>query len=673
MPSLYPHLLSPLDLGFTTLKNRVLMGSIHTGLEEEKDGTTRLARFYAERARGQVGLIVSGGIAPNRAGWVAPFSSKLTNSKEMKKHSVITDAVHSEDGKIILQILHAGRYGYHPLAVAPSRLKSPISPFTPWALSGSGVRRTIRDFVRCAKLAQEAGYDGVEVMGSEGYLINEFIAARTNKRTDQWGGNYEQRIRFPLAIVREIRESVGTNFIIIYRLSMLDLVEGGSSWDEIVLLGQKITEAGASIINTGIGWHEARIPTIATRVPRASFTFVTHKLRTSIRIPLITSNRINTPELAESVLAQGHADMVSMARPFLADADFVLKAMTKRSDEINTCIACNQACLDHVFVKKVASCLVNPRACHESSLVIRPAKHVKRVAVVGAGPAGMSCAVTCAQRGHKVVLFEKAAEIGGQFNLAKQIPGKEEFDETIRYFRKQLALHDVTVQLNHEVQIDDLQGFDQIMIATGVVPYHPNIPGLEHPKVLSYLDVLRKHKPVGKKVAILGAGGIGIDTAEFLLRDEQAPSLDPQVFLAEWGVDRQLEHRGGLLEKAVKPPQRVRELTIFQRSPGKIGKHLGKTTAWIHRLALKHQGVQVVSGVTYEKFDDKGLHYTHAGQKQVLAVDNLILCTGQRPLRTLANQLDRRIPFSVIGGAEEARELDAKRAIEQGVTQGAQI
>ncbi len=673
MSSLYPHLLAPLDLGFTQLKNRVLMGSMHTGLEEEKDGITRLARFYAERARGQVGLIVTGGIAPNRAGWVTPFSSKLTNTKEMKHHRIITDAVHTEGGKIAMQILHAGRYAFHPFAVGPSRLKAPITPFTPWALTGFGVRRTIKDFVNCASLAKEAGYDGVEIMGSEGYLINQFIAARTNKRKDRWGGSYENRMRFPIEIVRQIRESVGTNFILIYRLSMLDLVEGGSSWEEVVQLAQRIVEAGASIINTGIGWHEARIPTIATRVPRAAFTFVTKKLREHISIPLITSNRINTPEVAEGILATGCADMVSMARPFLADPDFVVKAMSKRSHEINTCIGCNQACLDHVFQRKIASCLVNPRACHETTLLIQPAKHVKRVAVVGAGPAGMACALTCAQRGHKVTLFDKGSDLGGQFNLAKQIPGKEEFHETLRYFRNQLALQDVTIHLNHEVNANELKGFDHVVIATGVQPYTPEIPGIKHPKVLSYVDVLRKHKTVGKRVAVLGGGGIGIDTTEFLLRDEREASLNSDAFLAEWGVDQSLSHRGGLLDKTKTSAHPQHEITIFYRSAGKIGRSLGKTTSWIPRISLKKHGVRMIDAVTYDKFDDAGLHYTREGQQHVLAVDTLILCTGQRPLRTLMDQLDASIPRTLIGGADEARELDAKRAINQGVREGAKI
>lgn len=667
MSVLYPKLLSPLDLGFTTLKNRVLMGSMHTGLEEEKGGIKRLAEFYAERARGQVGLIVTGGIAPNRAGWVAPFSAKLTNTKEMLKHRTITEAVHKEGGKIAMQILHAGRYGYHPLAVAPSRIKAPISPFTPWKLTRWGVQNTIRDFARCAKLAHEAGYDGIEIMGSEGYLINQFIAPRTNKRKDIWGGSFEKRIRFPLEILKTIREEVGKTFIIIYRLSMLDLVEGGSSWEEVVELGKEVEKAGANIINTGIGWHEARIPTIATMVPRGAFTFVTKKLKESLDIPLITSNRINTPELAEEILSRGDADMISMARPFLADPHFVLKAMEKRSQEINTCIACNQACLDHVFKKKLASCLVNPKACFESIRTVPRADSVKHIAVVGGGPAGLSAALTCAERGYKVTLFEKTESLGGQFNLAKQIPGKEEFEETIRYFKTQLELHDVDIRYKTQAQSEDLLHYHHVILATGVIPFTPKIPGLDHPKVLSYLDILQHHKPLGKRIVIMGTGGIGVDTAEFILGSSNRSSLDANAFLKEWGVDRNLENRGGLLETSETAPKLKKEIFLMQRRPGKIGTGLGKTTSWIHRMSLKKHQVKVLNEVTYQKFDDEGLHYSRKGKDYILQADNLIICAGQRPSNRLAEELQGKIRFSVIGGAEEAKELDAKRAILQGL------
>lgn len=645
------------------------MGSMHTGLEERKHGFERLAEFYAERARGQVGLIVTGGIAPNIAGWGLPFAAKLANKHEVKRHRLITDAVHAEDGQIVMQILHTGRYAYHPFAVAPSRLKAPISPFTPWPLPGFMVEKTIADFARCARLAQEAGYDGVEIMGSEGYLINQFIVARTNKRKDRWGGSYENRIRFPIEIVRRVKEAVGKRFIIIYRLSMLDLVENGSSWEEIVSLGKKIAEAGATIINTGIGWHEARIPTIATRVPRAAFTFITKKLRQELSLPLITSNRINTPEIAEQVLAEGCADMVSLARPLLADADFVSKAMTNRSDEINTCIACNQACLDHVFRNKAVSCLVNPRAAHETLLTVSPVKTRRRIAVVGSGPAGLACAVTCAQRGHQVTLFEKDKQVGGQFNLAKKIPGKEEFQETIRYFSRQLELHDVDLRLNTEATKEILESFDIIVLASGVRPYAPAIPGIEDPKVLSYLDVLRERKEVGQRVVIIGGGGIGVDTVEFLLAD---PHPLPSEYYDEWGIDTSLQHRGGLLPKDTRKLQVKREIFLLQRSPGKTGKNLGKTTGWIHRLSFKKHGVKVFDAVTYEKIDNDGLHFTQKGKKQTLAVDNIVVCAGQRSERKLLEEVPAA-KVHLIGGADQAGELDAKRAIDQGVRLGLQL
>lgn len=664
----YPHLLAPLDLGFTTLKNRVLMGSMHTGLEEEKNGFEKMAIYFAERARGGVGLIVTGGIAPNRAGWVAPFSAKLSNKREMRRHRVITEAVHQEEGKICLQILHAGRYGYHPLAVAPSRLKAPISPFKPWKLSRRGIERTIRAFVRTAKLAKEAGYDGVEVMGSEGYLINQFIVSKTNKRTDQWGGPYENRIRFPIEIVRRIREAVGPDFIIIYRLSMLDLVHDGSSWEEVEILAERIEAAGATIINTGIGWHEARVPTIATMVPRGGFSWVTKRLMGKVSIPLITTNRINTPEKAEGIIAEGHADMVSMARPFLADADFVRKAMEDRADEINTCIACNQACLDHVFKQKTASCLVNPRACHETSLNYTPTPQPKKLAVVGAGPAGLAFATVAAKRGHEVHLYEAADKIGGQFNMAKRIPGKEEFYETLRYFERQIELHGVHLHLNARVSAEDLngQGFDEVALATGVLPRHIQLPGIDHPKVLSYVDVLRHRKPVGEKVAIIGAGGIGFDVSEFLSSEVgEEPQPQPvEAFLEEWGVDPTYQNAGALTKAQPEPPNR--KIYLMQRSKGKPGAGLGKTTGWIHRQSLRKKQVEMMSEVQYQRIDDEGFHILHRGEERLLDVDHIIVCAGQVPLRELQGPLEQNgIKVHLIGGADEARELDAKRAISQ--------
>lgn len=665
----YPRLFQPLDLGFTQLKNRVLMGSMHTGLEEAGDGFEKMAAFYAERARGGVGLIVTGGIAPNRAGWVAPFSAKLTNRRECRRHRQITTAVHAEGGKICLQILHAGRYGYHPLAVAPSAIKSPITPFRPWALTGRGVERTIEAFVRCARLAQEAGYDGVEVMGSEGYLINQFIVRRTNKRKDRWGGDYENRIRFPLEIVRRIRLAVGPEFIIIYRLSMLDLVEEGSTWDEVVQLALEMEKAGANIINTGIGWHEARVPTIATMVPRGGFRWVTKKLMGEVSIPLVATNRINTPELAEEILADGSADMVSMARPFLADPEFVRKAAQGRSEEINTCIACNQACLDHVFQQKRASCLVNPRACFETELRLSVATDVKKIAVVGAGPAGLAFAVTAAQRGHKVVLYEAEREIGGQFNLARKIPGKEEFNETLRYFRVQLERQGVELRVNTRATVELLteEDFDAIVVATGIIPRKVNIPGVDHAKVMGYLDVLKSEKAVGRRVAIIGAGGIGFDVAEFLLHPSNAELKGRQAiatFMKEWGVDQNYENRGGLLEPQVAVPSR--QIFLLQRSKGKLGGGLGKTTGWVHRASLRSRQVRMMSQVNYLKIDDGGLHIEVKGQKQVLDVDHIIICAGQEPEQTLFKALQElKMPVFSIGGAFQAKELDAKSAIDQ--------
>lgn len=667
MNAKYPKLFEPLDLGFTQLKNRVLMGSMHTGLEELKGGYEKMAAFYAERAKGGVGLIVTGGIAPNTAGWVSPFASKLTNSRTARKHQIVTDAVHQHGGKICLQILHTGRYGYHPFAVAPSALKAPISPFKPWALSKRGIEKTIRDYGRCAKLAKEAGYDGVEVMGSEGYLINQFIAAKTNKRTDEWGGSYENRIKFPLEIVRRIRQEVGTDFIIIFRLSMLDLVPGGSSWDEVVFLAKELEKAGVTIINTGIGWHEARIPTIATMVPRAAFSWVTKKMMGEVNIPLVTTNRINDPGVAEEVLEEGCADMISMARPFLADAELVIKAEEGRADEINTCIGCNQACLDHIFKRKTASCLVNPRACHETELNYLKTDRPKKVAVVGAGPAGMTVATIAAERGHQVTLFDAAEEIGGQFNIAKQIPGKEEFYETLRYYKKQIEIQGVKLELGKKISINDLQGFDEVVVATGITPRTPKIEGIDHPKVLSYIEVLKEKKPVGNKVAIIGAGGIGFDTAEYLTHEGKSPSLDVQKFLKEWGIDPENEVRAGIEGVEPKPEPSPREVYLLQRKDSKVGEGLGKTTGWIHRVSLKNKNVKMINSVQYEKIDDQGLHVTIKGEPQVLEVDNVVICAGQVSKNELYQPLlDKGISTHLIGGAFQAGELDAKRAIDQG-------
>ena len=666
MSNPYPHLLAPLDLGFTTLKNRVLMGSMHTGLEETKNGFEKMAAYFAERAAGEVGLIVTGGIAPNRSGWVAPFSAKLSTTKEAKQHRIVTEAVHAEGGKICMQILHSGRYGYHPLAVAPSALKSPISPFKPWALTTKGVDRTIRDFARCAELAREAGYDGVEVMGSEGYLINQFIVAKTNKRKDQWGGDFAQRIRFPVEIVRSVRERVGPDFIIIYRLSMLDLVHEGSSWEEVEILAREIEAAGATIINTGIGWHEARVPTIATMVPRGGFSWVTKRLMGKVKIPLITTNRINTPEIGERILAEGHADMVSMARPMLADAEFVKKAAENRADEINTCIGCNQACLDHIFNNQRCSCLVNPRACHETELNYLPAVKKKKIGVVGAGPAGLAAATIAAERGHEVHLYEAEGEIGGQFNMAKKIPGKEEFFETLRYFDRQISKHKVNLHLHTRADVEMLTAakFDELIIATGVTPRELQLTGIDHPKVLGYVDVLKGGAEVGEKVAIIGAGGIGFDVAEFLAHSGEASSLNPALFMAEWGVDMNYRERGGLGEPQIPAP--AREIYLLQRSKGKTGARLGKTTGWIHRRSLRNRKVKMIASVTYKGIDDQGLHIMVAGKPQTLEVDHVVICAGQEPLNALFQPLvDLGTSVHLIGGAKEARELDAKRAIDE--------
>jgi len=670
----YPHLLAPLDLGFTTLKNRVLMGSMHVGLEEVPNGFERMAAFYAERARGGVGLIVTGGIAPNERGRPMKGGAMLTTEAEAAHHRVVTDAVHQVGGKIAMQILHFGRYSYQKDLVAPSALQAPINPFTPHALTAEEVEQTIDDFACCAGLAQVAGYDGVEIMGSEGYLINEFIAARTNHRDDAWGGSYANRIRFPVEIVRRVREKVGSNFIIIYRLSALDLVEGGSTLDEVVQLAQAIEAAGATIINTGIGWHEARIPTIATKVPRAAYAWVTQRLMGSVKIPLVATNRINTPEVAEQLLRDGFCNMVSMARPFLADPDFVRKAAEGKADEINTCIGCNQACLDHTFGGKITSCLVNPRACHETELVIAPATKTKRIAVVGAGPAGLAFSVTAAQRGHAVELFDAASEIGGQFNIAKKVPGKEEFYETLRYFDRQLKLKGVKLSLNTRVSADVLKaaGFDEIVLATGVTPRTPAIDGVDHPKVLGYLDVLRDGKPVGKNVAVVGAGGIGFDVSEFLTHSGTSPSVDAPKFYAEWGIDTSYANVGGLAQPHVEAAPR--KVHLLQRKTSKVGDQLGKTTGWIHRTGLKAKRVGMYPGVQYQKIDDAGLHIRVGDDERVVPVDNVVLCAGQEPQRELLNDLQAAgCTVHLIGGADVAAELDAKRAINQGTRLGASI
>jgi len=665
----YKHIFEPLDLGFTTLKNRILMGSMHTGLEEEKNGIERIAAYYAERAKGGVGLIVTGGISPNIQGWTGPFAARMSSKKHAKHHQKITKAVHDEGGKICMQILHAGRYGYHPFNVAPSAIKSPITPFKPFELKESGIKRTIKDFVNSARLSKLAGYDGVEIMGSEGYLINQFIVKRTNKRTDNWGGDYKNRMRLPIELVKQTREVVGKEFIIIYRLSMLDLVENGSSWEEVVQLGKEIEKAGATIINTGIGWHEARIPTISTSVPRAAFTWVTKKMKEEIKIPLITSNRINMPETAEKVLAEGHADMISMARPFLADPNWVNKAKAEKADEINTCIGCNQACLDHVFEQKVASCLVNPRACHETELIYDQTENKKKIAVIGAGPAGLAASTIAAERGHDVTLFDADSEIGGQFNIAKQIPGKEEFYETLRYFNKQIEMHNVTVKLNTKVSIEDLQNsnFDEIVIATGIKPRQLKIEGIEHQKVLSYIDVLKHKKPVGKRVAVIGAGGIGFDVSEYLSHEGESTSLNIDAWLKEWGIDKTLNSRSGTEGMTEEIPASPREIFMFKRSKGKFGGNLGKTTGWIHRSTLKKKKVQFIGEVEYTKIDDEGLHYSKNGESKVLKVDNIVICAGQIPFKELYQPLlDIGKSVHVIGGADFANELDAKRAINQG-------
>ncbi|QYJ84543.1 NADPH-dependent 2,4-dienoyl-CoA reductase [Shewanella mesophila] len=662
----FPHLLEPLDLGFTQLKNRVLMGSMHTGLEEEKGGFEKLAAFYKERAKGGVGLIVTGGISPNLRGRLAPHACQLSFPWQVAKHRIVTQAVHEADGKICMQILHAGRYGYHPFSQAPSKIKSPITPFTPSAMSSRQVRSTIKDYATSAALAQKAGYDGVEVMGSEGYLINQFICARTNKRTDEWGGEFDSRARFPIEIVKAIRAKVGMDFIIIFRLSMLDLVDNGSSWEEVVSLAKSLEQAGVSIINTGIGWHEARVPTIATSVPRGAFSWVTERLKNEVGLPLIATNRINTPEIGEQIIASGQADMVSMARPFLADADFVNKAAAGQSELINTCIGCNQACLDHTFSMKRATCLVNPRACYETELNFTPAVIKKRIAVMGAGPAGMAFSIYAATRGHKVVVFEAKSEVGGQFNLARKIPGKEEFNETIRYFNEQMKRHHVELRLNTRLDASVVRDeqFDEVVIAAGVVPRQLDLPGFNSPKVVTYQQVLSGEVAVGERVALIGAGGIGFDMAHYLGESESS-TLQPDKWLKQWGIDKNYAERGGLTEPQLEHPKG--KIYLLQRKTSKMGKGLGKTTGWIHRSVLKHHQVEMLSGVSYERFDQQGLHIKVGDKQQVLAVDNVILCAGQESNRSLVDEMKATgLPVHLIGGVDVAAELDAKRAIRQG-------
>jgi 2,4-dienoyl-CoA reductase (NADPH2) len=663
----YPSLFAPLDLGFTTLKNRVLMGSMHTGLEEYPDGAERLAAFYAERARHGVALIVSGGIAPALSGVGMEGGAMLNDASQLPHHRVITDAVHDEGGKIALQILHTGRYSYQPHLVAPSAIQAPINRFTPHELTHDEVLQLIEDFAHCAQLAREAGYDGVEVMGSEGYLINEFLTLRTNQRTDQWGGDYANRMRFAVEVVRAVRQRAGNDFIIIFRLSMLDLVENGGTFDETVQLAKAIEAAGATIINTGIGWHEARIPTIATPVPRGAFSWVTRKLKGHVTVPLVTTNRINDPGVADDILARGDADMVSMARPFLADAELLSKAQSGRADEINTCIGCNQACLDQIFVGKVTSCLVNPRACHETKMPIVAATHLKNLAVVGAGPAGLAFAINAASRGHQVTLFDANAEIGGQFNIAKQIPGKEEFYETLRYYRRMIDVTGVTLKLNHFVTADDLLSFDEVILASGIEPRTPPIDGIDHPKVLTYLDVLRDKTPVGQRVAIIGSGGIGFDTAMYLSQPGEPTSQNIAEFCVEWGIDTSLQQAGGLRPEGPQLSRSPRQIVMLQRKASKPGQGLGKTTGWIHRATLLSRGVKMIPAVSYQKIDDDGLHVLINGEPQLLNVDHVVICAGQEPRRGLVDLLHAAgKTVHLIGGCDVALELDARRAIAQG-------
>jgi len=674
MSTNFPHLLKPLDLGFTTLKNRVLMGSMHTGLEEVKNGYVRMASYFEARAKGGVGLIVTGGISPNLRGWVAPFSSRLTSKRIAKKHKLITNAVHKYDSKICMQILHSGRYGYHPFNVSASNIKSPISKFKTKSLSERGIKSTINDFVRCSKLAKYSGYDGVEIMGSEGYLINQFIAKRTNKRNDKWGGEYTNRIKFPLEIVKRIRLELGKEFIIIFRLSMLDLVEGGSSWDEVVQLAKELEKAGVNLINTGIGWHESRIPTIATMVPRAAFSWVTKRMMGEVSVPLITTNRINTPEIAEKILSNGHADMVSMARPFLADPEFINKAIANKSNEINTCIACNQACLDHAFKGKIASCLVNPLACHETEIIVKNTKTPKRIVVVGAGPAGLSYATTAAKRGHNVTLIEKSNSIGGQFNMAKKIPGKEEFYETLRYFEVMLKKYNVQIHLNTIFESTMAKKFDKVILATGIIPRKPKIIGIDHPKVVSYIDVLNDKVKIGSKVALIGAGGIGFDVAEYLSHKGESSSLKTKLFMEEWGVDMKFTNRGGIQKVKPKPLETKRQIYVLQRKSGKVGASLGKTTGWIHRFSLRNKDVKMINSVKYNKIDDKGLNYFKNNKEFILNVDHIVICAGQLSNNKIFDSCKEQNPNTeIIGGAFHASELDAKKAIDQAVRSAAKV
>lgn len=669
MADAYSNLLAPLDLGFTTLRNRVLMGSMHTGLEESKDGFKKLSAFYAARARGGVGLIVTGGFSPNFRGRLHPFSAEFSSSRAARAHKTITKAVHDEGGKIALQLLHAGRYAMHPFAVSASGVRSPISRFTPSEMSERQIKKTINAFAKSSELAREAGYDGVELMGSEGYLINQFICARSNSRYDQWGGSYENRMRFPIEVVKAVRERVGRDFIIVFRLSMLDLVEQGSTHEEVVLLAKELEKAGVTILNTGIGWHEARVPTIATQVPRAAFSWVTEKLKSEVSIPLVSCNRINTPQVGEDIIASGQADMISMARPFLADPDFVLKAEQDKADDINTCIACNQACLDHVFKGKRASCLVNPQACYETELVLTAAEKGRKVAVIGAGPAGLACATAAAERGLEVDLYEQRDYIGGQFNLAMQIPGKEEFKETVRYFGRRIEQTGVNLKLSTAATPELLEAYDEIVIATGVQPRIPAIPGAEHPKVIDYQTLIRDQVTLGNKVAVIGAGGIGIDVATMLTEPENQ-TLDG--WLNDWGIDKSIEHAGGLFPHEEYISQR--QVWVMQRKPGKVGKGPGKTTGWIHKKTLEKRGVELLGGVSYDKIDDQGLHITVEGQSRVLDADHIVLCAGQTSVNTLVEKLaDSNLSVHVIGGAELAGELDAKRAIRNGVELAARL